>query len=462
MLDTIVAPATAPGLGALAIVRWSGPDALPLLDRLLSPGSTRPADRVASLRTLLHPESEELLDRGIVVVFPGPGSYTGEDMVEVTSHGGYLTPELIVQACVEAGARRAEPGEFTRRAYLNGRLDLTQAEAVADLVEGRAPALRRAALLQVEGGLSRRLADFRSGLVDLEAQLVHHLDFPEEDDPPIPLGRIAGHGRDLAGELEALLLTAPGGVLLREGALTVLAGRPNAGKSSLFNALLGEERAIVTGEPGTTRDAVDAVTSIGGFPFRVVDTAGVRSDSDAREVGQVERLGVEVARRFLAGAHLVLYCLEAGRALDDDEMAFLTDLPGDRVLLVRTRSDEVREVVESGFVGGAGTRAEVSISVRTGKGLPELKELMQAAVFSGVIHAFDADVPVVVRARQARAMEVAIEEVRAFAEALEGGVPGEVASAHLRSAESALEEMVGVIGGEEVLDRVFSSFCIGK
>lgn len=443
----------------MAVVRLSGADAFSVLQALCPELEGVPEPRRATLAGVRDPDTSDLIDRALVTAFPGPASYTGEDVVEISGHGGFLTPSLVLEACLAAGARRAEPGEFTRRAYLNGKMDLVQAEAVADLVEGRNRALHGAALHQLDRGLSARLADLREELVGLEALLTHHLDFPDEDEPPVAAERVSAEARRVARSLEELLETSPEGRLLREGALTVLAGRPNSGKSSLFNALLGEERAIVTEVPGTTRDALEAVVSLGRFPFRLVDTAGLRDSED-----RVEGLGIEVARRYLDGADLVLLCAEAGRGLGGSEEAFLEEIDGAPVVVVWTKLDlvsggaEVPDPVEGKCASPA---AVVATSARTGEGLGRLRKLLPELVYRGLVEA-GGEMPVVTRRRQARGIRTALEEVRAFARALEEGVPAEVAATHLRPAETALEEVLGVISPDDVLDRVFSEFCIGK
>jgi tRNA modification GTPase len=441
----------------LAVVRLSGPASGKILRGLTSADQALPQPRRPALRTLFDPASGGALDQALVTVFKRPESYTGEDAVEITCHGGVLGPDLIVQACVQLGARVAEPGEFTRRAYLNGRMDLLEAEGVADLVESRSVVRRQVAVSQMEGGLSARIAEARSAVIDLEAQLVHHLDFPMEDDAPVPMEAIAAAAEALADRLDGLAATAPGGLLLREGAMVVFAGRPNAGKSSLFNAILGESRAIVTSEPGTTRDAVEAGVSLDGFPFRLVDTAGLRDPT-----GEVERLGIEVARRYVEGADLVLYCLEADRAAGPEDMEFLQALPSVPRVVARTRSDEVSVTVESGLKEGDGATVEVSVSALSGVGLDRLKEVLKETAFAAVVAALQEEAPVITRERQVRKVRGAAKEIRDFAKALGGGVPGEVASAHLKSAETLLEEMLGLVGTEDVLDRVFLDFCVGK
>lgn len=393
------------------------------------------------------------MDRGLVVIFPGPASYTGEDVVEISCHGGFLSPGLVLDACLAAGARLAEAGEFTRRAFLNGKLDLIQAEAILDLVQGRNRALRAAAVQQLERGLSARIAELRERFLGLEALLVYHIDFPEEDEPPVTLERVLDEAREVARSLELLLATAPEGELLREGALTVLAGEPNTGKSSLFNALVGQERAIVTEIAGTTRDALEAVVSLGGFPFRLVDTAGLRRAGES-----VERLGIEVARRYLDTADLVLFCVPAGRRLNEAELAFLEGETGTPVVVVRTMAD-----IATGWVGPEATlaAATVRVSAVTGEGLDLVKTVLPGLIFRGLVTPRD-DVPVLTRARQIEEVRTALGEVTAFVQALSEGVPASVAATHLQEGKTALEELLGVISPDAVLDRVFRDFCIGK
>ena len=502
MTDTIVAAATPPGPGALAVVRISGPDAFSVR-RALAPDLRAPDARRATLAGLHDPETGELLDRGIVTSYPAPASYTGEDMVEISCHGGYLIPGLLVEHALEAGARMAEPGEFTRRAYLHGKMDLLQAEAVCDLVEGRSRALHRAAVHQMERGLSARMTAARASLVGLEALLVHHLDFPDEDEPPTSLDSVAREAREVRHRLEDVLATAPEGELLREGAVTVLAGRPNSGKSSIFNALVGYERAIVTEVPGTTRDAIEATVSLSGYPFRLVDTAGLRDTGE-----RVEALGIEVARRYLARADLVLYCAERGEGMSEADLEFLgaCDCP---FLVLETKADlarrgngaartnvDSREKRYSGSEAGrgrvmrpgsspdsqavgmanAGQRSRpagaatarsaalprrIATSVVTGEGLKELGKVLPGMVFGGLVQA-NADTPVLTRRRHRRALERAVGELHAFERALGNGIPAEVAATHLRPAETALEDILGIVTLDEVLDRVFRDFCIGK
>ncbi len=447
-MDTIVAIATPPGVAALAVLRLSGPDAFRLIGCLTEVPS-EPA-RIAHLRTLRAPDGE-MLDQAVLTLFPGPDSYTGEDVVEISTHGGRLAPHLVRDALERLGARRARPGEFTQRAWLNGKVDLVQAEAVADLVEGSSRALHRVALRQLDRGLSRRLASLRSRIVGLEARMVHHIDFPEEDDAPVAVDVLAREGRELASDFERLAATAPVGRMLRQGVRTVIAGRPNAGKSSLLNALIGEERAIVTDVAGTTRDRIEVAVEIDGLPFLLIDTAGLRNTRDP-----VERQGVAIAEAAVRDADLILHCVPVGTDPGDADAPVVEAPAGGHVLTVRTKADVATDASRGGRGGPA-----IPVSSVTGRGLDALRRAMVDASFSGRF-AVDDDRPVLTRERQIEGVGMAAREMLQFARALEGGIPPEVASSHLKSAATATEELLGTIGTEDVLDRVFSDFCIGK
>jgi tRNA modification GTPase len=385
-----------------------------------------------------------LLGEVLYLTYRKPASYTGEDAVEIFTHGGLLAPAEGLAALLAAGAREAEPGEFTRRAVRNGKLDLLQAEAVADLVDATTPAQRRAAVHQMERGLSRRIDALREAVLGLEALVCYDIDFPEEDEGPVAPERVDTATAHVRAQVAALLATAPEGERLRHGALAVIAGRPNAGKSSLFNALLGTERAIVTDLPGTTRDAVDAPASCDGFPFRLVDTAGLREDGDL-----VERLGIEVSHRYLQAADIVVLCVEADRAVGAEDRQFIGSVAAP-VVLVRTKAD-------LGVTDSDG----MPVSVITGAGLSELRRRLAETAFASLARAGDV-APFVTRERHREALRRAGAELEAFVEARRSGLDAAVAATHLRAAVTALEAIVGVVSADDVLDRVFADFCVGK
>ncbi len=438
--DPIVALATPPGRAALAVVRLSGRGAFDIAGRVITGFQDHPP-RVARLATF-RDAGESPIDKGLYTAFPAPHSYTGEDLVELSCHGGLQVVARLVAALQTAGARPAAPGEFTRRAVLNGKLDLVQAEAVGDLIDATAPAQAQAALHQLEGGLSRRLAALRDSLVQVQALLSYDIDFPEEDDGPVSPRQIAEQIDTVAGQITRLVATAPSAERLREGALVVFAGRPNAGKSSLFNALLGSARTLVTDTPGTTRDAVEAHTDFFGWPVRLADTAGLW-DAPA----EIDRLGVEVSRRYLAAADLVLLCVEAGLQADEDEATIMRERP---TVLVRTKSDLKPAAPD-----------ELGVSVVTGEGLGRLRRVTAERIFGDQINLADLE-PALTRERHRVALARAHEALAAAL--LQLGARGDavLAAHHVREATTALDELLGAVDIEEVLDRVFSSFCVGK
>jgi tRNA modification GTPase len=446
--DTIAAVATPPGRGALAIVRMSGSRAHEIGRRLIRPW---PEEIRRATLSRVHDMDGDLLDEGIVVAHKAPASFTGEDTVEVTSHGGPMLPASILAAFVAAGARPAEPGEFTRRAVLNGKLDLLQAEAIGDLVDAGTRQAQRVALRQLDGGLSRRVLALREHVLQLEALAAYDIDFPEEDDGPIAPARILAAADEVIGELDQLLATAPVGELVREGALVVIAGAPNVGKSSLFNAMLGRRRAIVTDVPGTTRDAIEAVTEARGWPIRLVDTAGLRETLET-----VERLGIEVSREYLERADLVLACgdSEAAIAAAHDAATAVTPVP---VIAVRTKSD-----LASAPERAARNGHRLYVSAETGEGLRQLGGTI-AETLESAKGTLSLDAPLITRERHRLALTRARDELAEFrAVWLARSVPAVVAAVHLREATRELEELIGAVDVEEVLERVFASFCVGK
>jgi tRNA modification GTPase len=452
--DTIVAIATPPGRGALAIVRVSGRAAHDLARAALD----RWPEAARSVVVAHVMGDGAMLDQAVVIRYDAPASFTGEDSVELITHGGAVVPATIVAALVARGARLAAPGEFTRRAVLNGKLDILQAEATGDLVDADSRAAQAVALRQLDGGLSRRVLSLREQLIALEALIAYDIDFPEEDDGPIPSARIATATDAVILALERLLETARIGELVREGALVVLAGAPNVGKSSLFNALLGQSRAIVTDIPGTTRDAIEAVVDTPRVPLRLVDTAGMRDATDV-----VERIGVEVSAAYVARAAVVLACGDSAQTVAEigSALAGRTNAP---VIAVWTKADLDRPSARELDEARAATRARVAVAVsaETGEGLGELLDVV-ARTISATDDVAPFDAPILTHERHRFAVSSALEEARLFRDDWASRrVPVTIAAVHLRAAVATLEDLVGAVDVEDVLDELFRRFCVGK
>ena len=460
--DTIVAAATPLGRGALAVVRLSGPRAHQIGRRLCRQWPSAPRQVVL---TEMHDTTGTKLDRALVLRYDAPASFTGEDCVEFSTHGGVLVPTTVIAALIAEGARIAEPGEFTRRALLNGKLDILQAEATADLIAAGSRAAQRVALHQLDGGLSKRIAALRDGVIEIEALIAYDIDFPEEDDGPVPPERTLAALGDLERRIRELLATAKSGELIREGALVVLAGEPNVGKSSLFNALLGRSRAIVTPVPGTTRDALEAVLDTEPWPIRLVDTAGLRPTTDL-----VERLGIEVSESYVRRASVVLCCGEDADALRAAAAAVcrVHENPERReersLILVRTKSDlggpDDAALASLGRMVHAS--AWVAVSAETGAGVQSLLKLI-GDVLSREAGPWELDAPVLTQARHQRGVAGALAELGYFRRAWrEERLPATVAAVHLHAAAEALRDLIGGIDTEQILDEVFRRFCVGK
>lgn len=445
--DTIAALATPPGRGAISIVRMSGTAAHAIASQVVTPWPIEP--RRSTLCRIFSPEHGRVLDQALVTSFVAPDSFTGENLIEISGHGGHYVPALLLETLIGCGARQALAGEFTRRAVLNGKLDMTQAEAIGDLVDARSEAMHRAALVQLDGGLSRRIAALRNQIISLESLIAYDIDFPEEDDGPISRERIATEVELLLISLDALLATVPHGEMIREGAVVVVAGLPNVGKSSLFNALLGQSRAIVTDIPGTTRDAIESFLETDKWPIRLVDTAGLRETADV-----VERIGIEVSEKYLGWANVVLACGD-----DEDSLKAVIAALASRnrapVIRVRTKSD-LDDLADNS------DSEAVRVSAETGEGLSVLVSKINS-VLTETVGAIVADTPILMRSRHIHGITQARAEIAAFSDAWnEGLLPAPVAAVHLRAATGALESLIGAVSTEDVLDRVFSSFCVGK
>ncbi len=454
--DTIVARATADGRGALAVVRLSG-SATRRIATALGVGELSP--RTVKRVTLRHPVEHAVLDDALATWFPAPKSYTGEDVLELSTHGGLVVSASVLAACIVAGARLALPGEFTRRAVFNGRMDVLQAEAVADLINARTVAMQRQALAQLDGGLSRRFAALREEVIGLEALIAYDIDFPGEDDGPIAPDRISTAADSLLAALDALLATAPRASMLRDGALVVIAGPPNVGKSSLFNALLGVSRALVTPIAGTTRDAIEAVLDRRPFPLRLVDTAGIRDTND-----ELEQLGIEVSTRYLANAQVVLACGETEAQVRATEQMVHTHTEA-RIVAVRTKTDRTPEFSPADADLREDAPLILGVSAESGEGLTRLLEHLDVMLgeHDTPVIGGSHDTVMLTRERQRVGVATARDEIAAFLSHWHDGLlPATVAAVHLQSARDALGSVIGTVATDDVLNRVFQDFCIGK
>jgi tRNA modification GTPase len=435
--DTIAAIATPAGRGGIGVVRLSGPGVAGIATAVIG---GLPEPRSATF-CAFRDASGELVDEGVALYFPAPRSYTGEPVLELHGHGGPVVMQALLSACLDAGARLAEPGEFTRRAFLEGKLDLAQAEAVADLIDAASRQAARSALRSLTGEFSEAVGTLAAELVELRALTEAMLDFPEEDVDSFHRDDAAARLARLRKALEDLLAKSRQGSLLRSGVHVVLAGRPNVGKSSLLNRLAGEERAIVTPVAGTTRDALREPIQIEGIPLIVVDTAGLRASDDV-----VERMGIERAQRELARADLILAVFEAGKPAID-----LEGLPsGIARIDVHNKVD-----LTPGFRLGKGGDRAVAVSAKTGEGI----DLLRRAILESVGWVSAGESVFLARERHLRAFESA----RAHLEAASRELPRpELFAEELRLAHQALGSVVGEFTADDLLGEIFSRFCLGK
>jgi tRNA modification GTPase len=464
--DTIAAIATPIGEGGIGIVRISGRNALNVAECMFRTISGVPVSglptHTAHYGQAQDPVTHEQIDDGVLTVFRTPRSYTGEDSVEISCHGGVVPVRRVLEAALRGGARLAEPGEFTKRAFLNGRLDLAQAEAVLDIIRARTDEALRLARLQFGGVLSSRIRMLREETLRILAGIEASIDFPEDVGEADPAS-IAASIRGAISHVASLLDTADRGKIFREGIQTVIAGRTNVGKSSLMNALVRESRAIVTPIPGTTRDVIEESINIRGIPVRTIDTAGVREASD-----EIEKIGVDRARRSVEQADLVLAVLDAADGFTKEDKALLSGLAGKRFIVVVNKVDLVREADADALAEKvcAWVGKKLSCEVRVAKtaapsneGIVELEDAIAETVMAGGI---SLDGAVVSNVRHRRALEDAKAALDLALQTAESGMPVDCISIDLKAAADSLGLITGETVTDDVIDRIFSEFCIGK
>lgn len=455
MTDTIAAIATPLGEAGIGIVRLSGPEALPIARRLFRPAKPLPSESWPSHRLMLGrivaPESGQVIDEVLLCYMRAPKSYTREDVVEIQCHSGYAVLRRILELVLAAGARLARPGEFTLRAFLSGRLDLTQAEAVLEIIQARTEAGLRVAADHLTGSLGQELAARRQEILDLLARVEADLDFGE-DLPPLDPAELTAPLRDLLARIQALCQSYTQGRLLQEGLQVVLAGRPNVGKSSLLNRLLEYDRAIVTDIPGTTRDILRESLVIDGLPVVLHDTAGLRPPQDP-----VEEIGIQRTRDQLARADLILYLIDASQPLHPEDVAQLRQLTLPTLVLLN-KSDLPR-VLTPEQLQEQTSFPVLAISARTGAGIAALRAAIAAQARQGTGPAAG---QIVTQARHRQHLDRCREHLQAAWELLARREPLELLALELQAAAQELGQILGLEIGDEVLDRIFSRFCLGK
>lgn len=452
--DTIAAIITAPGRAAVGIIRLSGPEAVAIAQRLYDGACdfSTAASHTIHYGWVWDAAHGKRVDEALFLLMRGPKSYTGEDVVEIQSHGGHTATQEILRLCVVCGARVAEEGEFTKRAFINGKLDLTRAEAVMDIVDAKSEAALSQAVAQKSGVLEGRIRDAREAVLELVAFIQADLDYPEDDIERLTDEELASRVRAVEGDLAALIAASERGRITREGIKMVIAGKPNVGKSSLLNALLGRDRAIVTDIAGTTRDVVTEYLTIGGVPVEILDTAGIRETADT-----IEAIGVERAKAASQEADVVLYVVDASRGIDGDDEAFLQALEGKACLLVVNKSDLKADMA----VPDAFKEKHVRISAKAVEGIDALEK----AIVGVILHdqgVGSGDTAVVSNARHIALLERCAADLASFLEGLEMDLSKDILVIDLQNAWENLGLITGDTASEDLIDTIFSKFCLGK
>ncbi|MGL4641525.1 tRNA uridine-5-carboxymethylaminomethyl(34) synthesis GTPase MnmE [Cetobacterium sp.] len=455
MFDTIAAISTPRGEGGIGIVRMSGSDSLCILTKIFKPISNK---KVSDLRNFsinyghLY-DGEELIDEVLVSIMKGPNTYTKEDIVEINCHGGFLITERVLELVLKSGARIAEIGEFTRRAFLNGRLDLTQAEAVIDLIHGKTDKSISLSLNQLRGDLREQIDILKKQLLDVSAHVNVVLDYPEEGiDDPLP-DDLVDNLHNVVNTTDALIKSYNKGKMIKEGVKTAIVGKPNVGKSSLLNSVLREERAIVTHVAGTTRDIIEEVVNLNGVPLVLVDTAGIRKTDDL-----VENIGVEKSKELIDKADLILFVVDNSRELDEEDLKIHERIQADKVIGLINKTD-----IESKLDTTPLTKIKkwIKISALEKIGIDSMEKEIYNYIVSGQVED-SSEKLVITNVRHKSALEKTKAAVENIFETIDMGLPMDLIAVDLKEALDSLSEVTGEISNEDLLDHIFSNFCVGK
>ncbi|MDI6753638.1 MAG: tRNA uridine-5-carboxymethylaminomethyl(34) synthesis GTPase MnmE [Thermodesulfobacteriota bacterium] len=456
--DTIAAISTPLGMGGIGIVRISGPQAQPIAKNIFR----RRGQEVGSLLSrrfyfgeIIRPEDQTVIDEVLLVFMGQPKTYTREDVVEIQCHSGVLVLKEILQVVLRWGSRLAEPGEFTKRAFLNGRIDLTQAEAVIDLINAKTQQSLKLANRQLAGKLATEVRQMKDGVLDLLTLLEAGVDFPEEEIPEISPAVISRQIKTLLDRLNAILQTYQEGRIYREGIAAVIVGKPNVGKSSLLNSLLGEERAIVTAIPGTTRDSIEETINIQGIPLRILDTAGLRHARDL-----IEEEGVKRTKKHLSQADLVIWVLDGSEPANSEDLAILPEVQSKKTIIAVNKKDLPQRIALESLRAQLPEAPFIPISALYGSGIDHLKETIRNLVLDGKLE--PAAEIIISNLRHKQAIESARDSLSQAWQSLKANLSYEFIILDLKTALEALGEIIGEVTPEDVLDRIFEQFCIGK
>lgn len=460
MEETIAAITTAPGTAGVGIIRISGSQSAAVADRVFrSKNKTMLAERPTYAVTYGHiyDGKEQLIDEALALTMWEPRSFTGENVVELQCHGGTVVLRKVLELVLRNGARLAEPGEFSKRAFLNGRLDLSQAEAICELITAKTEKGVQAAAVNLVGGISDRVKELRQKIIEITAYLEADIDYPEDDFERLEPAELAARVSVLIQGLEKLLASYENGKIIRDGLKTVLVGRPNVGKSSLLNALLQEKRAIVTNIPGTTRDVIQEYYNLGGIPLILHDTAGLRQTED-----EVEKIGVEMTWEVIKEADLILYVIDSTTDYSSEEEEFLQDLPAEKTLVLINKIDLVEEHEENNWqhIQSLNRYPIVYISAKEGLGLNELTEKISQR-FTDPDQEINIE-PLLTNLRQKEALSHAYESLQSAVGGIMSGLDADFVSIDLRSAWESLGEVSGDTLDDDIIGQIFSQFCLGK